>query len=413
MLDTKGPEIRTGLLENHEPVSFKKGQNLEISTDYTIPGDNARISCNYDKLPLTVKPGDQILIADGSLVWEVREWYEDAVTVEVMNDASIGERKNMNLPGIKVDLPTLTEQDEKDLVDFAIPQGVDIVAASFIRKESDVEYIRDVLGVKGNHIKIVSKIENQEGLENFEEIMMASDCIMVARGDLGMELPTEKVFVAQKYMVDKWNSHSKPSIVATQMLESMIKNPRPTRAEAGDVANAVLDGADWVMLSGETANGSFPIEAVKMMAKIVTEAENTIDYQKLYDKLVENSPILYKTHELLAASWAQASLSLKIDLIIVMTITGRMARLVSKYRPHQNILACSTSYHVVRQMSLMRGVIGYRVPSFQGVDRILKNLIKAAKSMGLWHSGHTVLTLRANKETRQDQSNIMEIFTID
>eukprot|EP00343_Euplotes_focardii_P012448 CAMPEP_0205832856 /NCGR_PEP_ID=MMETSP0206-20130828/48090_1 /ASSEMBLY_ACC=CAM_ASM_000279 /TAXON_ID=36767 /ORGANISM="Euplotes focardii, Strain TN1" /LENGTH=251 /DNA_ID=CAMNT_0053138741 /DNA_START=34 /DNA_END=790 /DNA_ORIENTATION=+ len=203
LLDTKGPEIRTGFLIDHKPVSFQRGQNLEITTDYEFIGDNSKIACSYSKLPQTVNPGDNILVADGSLVCQVRECYEDAITVEVMNDATIGERKNMNLPGIRVQLPTLTPQDEKDIVDFGIKQGVDIIAASFIRKASDVEYIRDVLGVKGSHIKIVSKIENQEGLENFDDIMMASDAIMVARGDLGMEIPTEKVFLAQKYMIDK------------------------------------------------------------------------------------------------------------------------------------------------------------------------------------------------------------------
>lgn len=191
-----------------------------------------------------MKPGDQILIADGSLVCKVKECYEDSVIVMVMNNATIGERKNMNLPGIRVNLPTLTEQDEKDILEFGLKHGIDIIAASFIRKASDVECIRDVLGVRGANIKIISKIENQEGLENFMDIMHASDGIMVARGDLGMEIPTEKVFLAQKHMVEICNAFGKPVIVATQMLESMINNPRPTRAEAGDVANAILDGAD-------------------------------------------------------------------------------------------------------------------------------------------------------------------------
>lgn len=401
------------MLKDHKPVTFKRGQLLEIVTDYNIEGDNTKLACSYASLPTTVKPGDQILIADGSLVCKVKEWYEDAVTVEIMNDATIGEKKNMNLPGLKIDLPTLTEQDESDIIDFGLKVGIDIIAASFIRKASDVEYIRDILGVKGQHIQIVSKIENQEGLENFDEIMMASDAIMVARGDLGMELPTEKVFLAQKYMVEKCNAFGKPVIVATQMLESMISNPRPTRAEASDVANAVLDGADWVMLSGETANGKFPVAAVLTMAKIAAEAENNINYEELYDDLVLRSPTLINTNELLAAAWAQAALNLKIDLIIVMTISGNMARLVSKYRPKQCILAISTSHSVVRQMGLVRGVIGYRIPSFQGIDNLLKTIIKAAKSMSLCEEGHTVITLRAQKAEGQDHSNIMEICEIE
>jgi pyruvate kinase len=244
LLDTKGPEIRTGVLVNHEKVTFEAGQMLEISTDYTIEGTKDRISCSYKKLPKTVKPGDQILIADGSLVCIVDECLEDSVRVIVKNKATIGEKKNMNLPGCIVDLPTLTEKDEDDLIDFGIKRGVDIIAASFIRSAADVENIRDVLGPRGSHIKIVSKIENQEGLANYDEILHESDGIMVARGDLGMEIPPEKVFLAQKWMIDKANLAGKPVITATQMLESMIQNPRPTRAEASDVANAVLDGSD-------------------------------------------------------------------------------------------------------------------------------------------------------------------------
>jgi pyruvate kinase len=427
LLDTKGPEIRTGNLKDHQSVTFQKGQTLEIVTDYSMEGDNTKISCSYKDLPTTVKPGDQILIADGSLVWVVKECYEDAVTVTVVNNGTIGERKNMNLPGVKVNLPTLTEQDEKDIVDFGLKHGIDIIAASFVRKASDIEYIRDVLGIRGAYIKIVAKIENQEGLENFDEIMHAADGIMVARGDLGMELPTEKVFLAQEYMIQKWNMFSKPVIVATQMLESMINNPRPTRAEASDVANAVLQGTDCVMLSGETANGNFPVGAVTIMAKIASEAENIINYEKLWHNLVTYSPTPVRTSELLAASCAEAALSLNIDLIILMTITGRMARLVSKYRPQQPILACSTSNHVVRQMNLMRGVIGYKVPSFQGAKSWMMTIIKAAKSMNLWKEGNTVITLRANKEEAkryniknsrisEDEllySNMMEIIEIE
>merc|ERR550514_2349340 len=211
----------------------------------------------------------------------------DHVMCEIMNSVAMGERKNCNLPGVKVDMPVLQEKDVKDLVSFGIPQGVDFVAASFVQSADDVREIRKVLGLRGRSIKIISKIENEEGLLNFEEIVEASDGIMVARGDLGMEIPTENVFLAQKKMIALCNVKGKPVITATQMLESMVKAPRPTRAEAGDVANAVLDGTDAVMLSGETAAGDFPIEACTIMRRIVEEAERSLDYTAIYYKTRE------------------------------------------------------------------------------------------------------------------------------
>ena len=287
---------------------------------------------------------------------------------------------------------------KKDIVEFGIKRGIDIIAASFIRKGSDIDEIRDLLGIKGSYIKIIAKIENQEGLENFDDILEKADGIMVARGDLGMELPTEKVFLAQKYMVQKWNNYGKPVIVATQMLESMINNPRPTRAEAGDVANAVIDGADCVMLSGETANGMFPVGAVLMMAKIAWEAEYMINYELLNKRLIKFNLQPRHTPDQLAIAWTNAALSLNVELIIVSTVNGNMPRFISKYRPKQLILAWCTSHHVVRQLNLLRGVLGYRIPSLQGFDELVLIVIKAAKSMGLWKVGDKVISVKANLE---------------
>ena len=255
----------------------------------------------------------------------------------------------MNLPGAIVDLPTLTEKDEDDLVEFGLKNNVDFIAASFVRKASDVEYIRDVLGPKGAHIKIISKIENHEGLQNYDQILAASDGIMVARGDLGMEIPPEKVFIAQKWMIEKANLAAKPIVTATQMLESMIKAPRPTRAEASDVANAVLDGTDCVMLSGECANGDYPINAVSIMAKVCLEAENTLNYRSVFNVIKTSTPVPISTAEAVASAVCSSVLDQKdIGLIIVLTESGKLARLVSKYRPEVNILACSINAHVVR-----------------------------------------------------------------
>ena len=348
MLDTKGPEIRTGMLKDGEPAVFEDGQEIDILTDYKLEGDSTRLTCSYQALPTTVKPGDTILIADGALTCEVKECHDDKVKVICKNAATIGQRKNMNLPGCTVDLPTLTEADEKDLVDFGLTQGVDLIAASFIRKPSDIQYIRDVLGPKGAHIKIIAKIENQEGLKNYDQILDVTDGIMVARGDLGMEIPPEKIFLAQKWMIEKANLKAKPVVTATQMLESMIDRPRPTRAEATDVANAVLDGSDCVMLSGETANGKYPVNAVSMMSKISTEAEKMINYKQLYKEIKSQSGIPSLTAESIASSAASSALDLNIDLIVVLTDSGRIARYMAKYRPIQPILACTTSSSVAK-----------------------------------------------------------------
>merc|ERR1719487_1403997 len=285
LLDTKGPEIRTGFFKEGGKINLTKGQDLKLVVDYSFKGDNTCFAVTYEKLPTAVQPGNQILMADGSLVLKVKSCHADHVICEVLNDCSIGERKNCNLPGVKVDLPVLQDKDKNDLVNFGIPKGVHFIAASFVQSAADVNLIRSVLGEAGKHIKIISKIENQEGLVNFDEICEASDGIMVARGDLGMEIPPEKVFLAQKIMLAKCNMLGKPVVTATQMLESMTKAPRPTRAEAGDVANAVLDGADAVMLSGETAGGDFPVEAVTIMRKIVEESETNLDYLSVYNDL--------------------------------------------------------------------------------------------------------------------------------
>ncbi len=313
------------MLRDGQPVEFQTDQEIEILTDYALEGDETRLTCSYQALPTTVKPGDVILVADGSLHCEVLECFENSVRVRCKNNAKIGERKNMNLPGCTVDLPSITEKDENDIVEFGVKQGVDIIAASFIRKPEDIEKIKEVLDARGAHIKIISKIENQEGLKNFDAILEASDGIMVARGDLGMELPPEKVFLAQKWMINKCNIVGKPVITATQMLDSMISKPRPTRAEATDVANAVLDGSDCVMLSGESANGEYPINACSMLAKISTEAEKSINYKSLYDHMKSNSTTPTLTSESVASSAASAALTLGIDLIIVLTDTGRIA----------------------------------------------------------------------------------------
>ncbi len=295
---------------------------------------------------------------------EVIECFEESVKVRCLNEADLGENAMMILPGCNIDLPTLTDKDVDDITEFAIKRGVDIISASFIRKASDIETIRDVLGPNGAHIKIIAKIENQEGLSNFDSILEASDGIMVARAALAQEIPAEKVFMAQHWMINKCTMAAKPVITATQVLESMITKPRPTRSEASDIANAVMDGSDSIMLSGETATGEYPVNAVSMVAKITSEAEKMIDSRSLFESIVRDAPPPSDTAESAAASAASSALKLKIDLIILLSETGRIGRLVAKYKPTQPILVCSTAQPVVKQANLTRGVSGWIIPSY-------------------------------------------------
>lgn len=327
LLDTKGPEIRSGKLAGGKDVRVVADSTFTFHNDDSVLGDATQVSTSYKSLATSVKPGDRILVDDGLIGMLVLETYaeEGRVVCKVENDGMLGETKGVNLPGIKVDLPAITEKDAAD-IRFGVDMGVDFIAvseareregnvmhyqskslhslslyqASFIRKASDVHEIRKL--ISGTKIQIISKIENQEGLENFDEILAASDGIMVARGDLGVEIPVEQVARFQKMMIRRCNYAGKPVVTATQMLESMIVNPRPTRAEATDVANAVLDGSDCVMLSGETAKGSHPTLAVEMMSKICREAELDINYSDLYPTLRRQVQLPVSVSEAIAAN---------------------------------------------------------------------------------------------------------------
>lgn len=308
-----------------------------------------------------------------------------------MNNCALGERKNCNLPGIKVDLPVLQDKDKEDIVNFGIPQKVHFVAASFVQSAADVKMIRDTLGDSAKRIKIISKIENQEGLVNFDEICEASDGIMVARGDLGMEIPPEKVFLAQKIMIAKCNIQGKPVVCATQMLESMCKAPRPTRAEAGDVANAVLDGADAVMLSGETAGGDFPVEAVTIMRKIVEEAEGSLDYLSIYNDIRKQTlrrQVKMAHVEAFSSTIVKTSMDSGAALIIALTESGNTVRFIAKYRPKATILAVTSSECVARSLNTLRGVISKLDPTVlenlqkDGEEKVVKDALEYAKRVG-------------------------------
>jgi len=417
MLDTKGPEIRTGFFREDvgKSIELKQGQGLKLVTNYSFKGDNTCIALTYEKLPVSVKPGNIILIADGSLSLKVKECGKDWVMTEVMNNCKLGERKNCNLPGVKVDLPVLQDKDKNDLLKFGIPQGVDFVAASFVQSADDVKLIRETLGVRGRSIKIISKIENEEGLKNFDAIVQESDGIMVARGDLGMEIPPEKVFLAQKMMIARCNLMGKPVVTATQMLESMTGLPRPTRAEASDVANAVLDGTDCVMLSGETAAGQFPLNAVTIMRRICEEAENVIEYDSLYlslrcDTLAKRRRV--DGVESVCSSAVKASIDANCPLIVALTETGHTARIIAKYRPKAVILAISASETTVRQLGCVRGVVPMLTASFVGTDAVIAKALARAKADGMAKVGDSVVAVHGQREECPGHSNLLKMVVV-
>ena len=381
LLDTKGPEIRTGMLRDGEPVELKRGNMVTLTTDYSVLGTAEMIAVSYEHMARDVMPGDNILMSDGNVMLQVLETDPGSgtVTCECLNSATLGERKNCNLPGVKVDLPTLTEKDLHDIVGFGIVNDVDFIAASFVRKGSDVKKIREVLDSSGGKtIHIISKVENHEGLCNYDDIVRERDGIMVARGDLGMEIPLERIFWVQKMMIRKANLLGKPVITATQMLDSMIAAPRPTRAEATDVANAVLDGTDCVMLSGETAAGAYPRESVEIMASICEEAEQCVDNYALSKALLNatmenNSGVPLTTLEALASSTVMTAAKTKAACIVVLAASGEAARVIAKYRPAVPIVVGvvprtsrkaigfanreQRGHQVARQLMLTRGLV--------------------------------------------------------
>lgn len=400
LLDTKGPEIRTGFFaDGAKSIALKKDEQLILTSDYSFKGNNKKLACSYPKLAESVKPGQSILCADGSLVLTVVscDTASGEVVTSIDNDAKIGERKNMNLPGVEVDLPTLTQKDIDDIVNWGIKNDIDLIAASFVRKASDVTYIRKIIADNGGKgIKIISKIENQEGLDNYMDILQVTDGIMVARGDLGMEIPPEKVFLAQKYMIREANIAGKSVVTATQMLESMINNPRPTRAECSDVANAVLDGTDAVMLSGETANGAYFRQAVEMMASTVAEAESSVNFSELYQSVRGSVRKRYKlsTSESMASSAVKTAVDVGAKCIVVYSESGASARHVAKFRPGMPVAVLTPSAQVARQcFGTLKACYAYIVESLEDTVALNKEVIRECRVAGIAKVGDPVVIL--------------------
>lgn len=388
LLDTKGPEIRTGKFEVPE-VMLEEGQTFTITTR-EVMGNQEICHVSYEGLPSDVSPGSQILIDDGLVGLEVLEVKEGTdIVCRVLNGGIVKNHKGVNVPNVSINLPAITPKDRAD-IEFGIQNNIDFIAASFVRKSADVLAIREILEQNNaGHIQIISKIENQEGMDNLDEIIEASDGIMVARGDLGVEIPTEEVPLAQKTMIRKCNKVGKPVITATQMLDSMIRNPRPTRAEVTDVANAIFDGTDAIMLSGETAAGKYPVEAVKTMSVIARRTESAIDYRELLRSKDLNKET--SITDAISNATCNIAMDLGASAIVTATSSGYTARMVSKFRPAQIIVAATTDKRVTRQLSLSWGVYSVLTSHLESTDDIIDSSIAKALECELIERGDLVV----------------------
>ncbi|UQZ35925.1 pyruvate kinase [Paenibacillus sp. PK3_47] len=408
LLDTKGPEIRTGKLEV-EPIELVQDEYLTLTTE-EILGDQNRISITYSDLPNDVQVGSTILIDDGLIGLTVVDIQGTEIKTRIVNGGTIKSKKGVNVPGVSISLPGITEKDTNDII-FGIGQDIDFIAASFVRKASDVLEIRELLEKhNASHIQIISKIENQEGVDNLDEILAVSDGLMVARGDLGVEIPAEDVPLAQKLMIKKCNIAGKPVITATQMLDSMQRNPRPTRAEASDVANAIFDGTDAIMLSGETAAGKYPVESVLTMSRIAEKAESALNHREIFMKqqIAQETTVT----EAISQSVAISALDLNAKAIISSTVTGHTARVVSKYRPKSQIIAVTTQERTMRQLSLVWGVTPVFGPEASSTDELLETARTGGKNSGLVKAGDLVVITAGIPLGRSGSTNLVKVDTI-
>lgn len=409
ILDTKGPEIRTGKFDPKK-IELQKGAEFTVyAGDMDLVGDATKCGVTYAGLANDVVPGNTILIDDGLVGLTVKSIEGNAIKCEVQNTGFVGTYKGVNVPGVSIKLPALTEKDEADLI-FGCEMGVNMIAASFIRKADDVRAIRKLLNENGGErILICSKIESQEGVDNIDEILAESDSIMVARGDLGVEIPVQNVPAVQKMIIKKCNEAGKPVVTATQMLDSMIRNPRPTRAEVSDVANAILDGTDCIMLSGESANGDYPVEAVSTMAKIAEETEKTLEYQVAVSKAKSHIPAIAGV---ISRAAANAANELKASAVITSTQTGATAKRISQCRPECPIIAVTPDVVVARQLAFSWGVYPVVADKMATTDEMLEKSVEIAKNNEFVKAGDTVVLAAGVPVDQVGATNLLKVTEV-
>ena len=405
LADLQGPKIRTGALAGGGSVALRTGQKFVITTAKVL-GDSTRVNTTFRPLPHEVKTGDRILLSDGLIELRVERVRGHEVQCHVVNGGILGEHKGINLPGVQLHVPALTEKDRVDLR-FALKQGVDYIAVSFVRRAEDVVLAKSLIRRAKKDTPVIAKLEKPEAIENLEEILRASDGVMVARGDLGVEMNPERVPVVQKNIIARAREFRRPVITATQMLESMTENPRPTRAEASDVANAIFDGSDAVMLSAETATGRYPVEAVSMMARIIEQAEESIHE---YPRPATQERL--KVPETVAELVCHASRELHMKLIAVFTHSGFTARLVSRYRPLVPIVAFSPEAHTRRRMALLWGVTSRSISDIKKIDGLAMIAEKRLMEERLVRKGDVIGIVAGTPMGIRGTTNFMKFHVI-
>ena len=410
LLDTKGPEIRTRLLKDGQKVKLEAGKQFVLGIG-DFEGDSTKVAITYETLYKDVKPGNRILIDDGLIELEVKAIKGTDIVCDILNGGELGEKKGVNVPYVKVNLPGITEQDKKDII-FGIEQKFDFIAASFVRSAEVIREIRKLLNDNGGKdIGIIAKIENAEGVENIDSIIEASDGIMVARGDLGVEIPASQVPHIQKEIIRKCNEHYTPVITATQMLDSMISHPRPTRAEATDVANAIFQGTSATMLSGETAAGKYPVQALQMMSRIAEHMEQNIDYNTIFKKTDRNeNPDITNA---IAHATCLTAIDLKASAILAVTKSGSTAHMMSKHRPGCLIGACTSSERVLRQLNLSWGVYPMLIKEEYSSEILCLRAIEAAQKHKLVKVGDTIVFAGGVPLGIPGRTNLIRVCTVE